>query len=168
MHSNNGATTNSCGSIQYVDPYYSSDGSNPKRKRAKLKHATRWPRAEPLKMGSGLSASEIKAKKRSIDKQAWVIFQQRYAGQKPKKGQLKAIRNEIAQKRKSVCKKKLKEPRANRGLNTAIAAKENSQDKIDKLTIGLFQRRNPGRQPQKGELCEIRKEIIERRKQVGL
>lgn len=39
--------------------------------------------------------------KNNIDRQAWLVFEQRYPGQQPKKGQIKEIKREIRSKHKS-------------------------------------------------------------------
>ena len=76
---------------------------------AGLKYATRWPRAQPIKLSS--QWKDIKQGKRSssvsksqpnkqnpnknLDKKAWAIFSSRFPDQQPKKGQIVEIKNEI-------------------------------------------------------------------------
>lgn len=190
--------------------------------------------------------------KKSVDKQAWTIFSQRFPGQLPKKGQIKEIRREILKNNKkrpvskkpipklsvkelaarrtsysnvdpdythgdpfSYGKKKYKNttekvvarkamaenyrkysvgpvvgagsssgaavklPKNYRILNAPLEEKvfigglgliskskfpvsdSKKQSKLDKLAIKLFQERFPGQQPRKGQIKEIKKEIVE-------
>lgn len=163
-----GATTNSYGSIQYTDPH-SPPESGKRRRRSQLKHATRWPRAKPLSV-STKSAQDIKNEKRTLDRQVFQIFKQRYPGQQPKKGQLKVIREEILKnKAKSVKKVRKKTAPAHKHIASAITPPRiEKQNTIDKLARNLFARRHPGQKPSKEQLKDIRHEIVEGRKRLGL
>jgi len=156
-------TTRGHGVIEYADPYSNQDGQKKRKRRSKVnpKLVTRWPSAAPLKLKASTSKPVIK---KSVEKQAWDVFKQRHPGQQPKKGQMKLIMQELrimAQQSK--------------GNNSKTGAKANSQspkpqpeNKIDTLTLAMFKRRYPGQQPNKDKLKDIRQELVDARRKLGL
>ena len=153
-------TTKGHGVIEYASTNSSEDG--PKRKRrpkTKSKFATRWPSAAPLKKRKSTVDS-----KESIDKRALAIFKQRFPGQQPKKGQIKGIKKELIKATNG----NPKTSKQNHDPALTFKKQKTSENKIDTLTLAMFERRFPGQQPKKGQLEVIRKELIEARKKIGL
>lgn len=158
-------TTKGHGVIEYTDPYSNEDGKKTKRRsKSKSKFATRWPSPAPMKFKT---ANSKPTTKKSIQQQAQEIFKQRFPGQQPKKGQIKIIMQEL---RKSGGKLKKQKGQKSKAVNATNARKNkaNTTNKIDELALALFKRRFPGQKPQKEQLKELRQEVIEGRKKLGL
>lgn len=158
-------TTKGHGVIEYADPSYSGEGKKPKRRsKVKSKFATRWPSASPLKVKSTVSKQKTN---KTLHQQAQAIFKQRYPDQQPKKGQIKVIMKELQKSGAGANKPK------HRQIKTVLSSKAKSStikptNKIDELALALFKRRFPEQKPQKEQLKEIRQELIEARKKLGL
>lgn len=158
-------TTKGHGVIEYADPSYSGEGKKPKRRsKVKSKFATRWPSPAPLKLKPATSKQKTK---QTPHQQAQAIFKQRYPRQQPKKGQIKLIMQEL---RKTGSKSKKQKGQIHKvgNLPNTQSNKLKPTNKIDELALALFRRRFPEQQPQKEQLKEIRQELVEARKKLGL
>lgn len=153
-------TTKGHGVIEYASTNSNEDGLKRKRRpKSKSKFTTRWPSAEPIK-----KRKSVEETKKSIEKRAMTIFKKRFPGQQPKKGQIKEIKRELIEAAKNSSK-------ANKQKNIAKTSnrkRSNGENKIDTLAKAMFEKRFPGQQPKKEQLKEIRKELIEARKKIGL
>lgn len=166
-------TTKGHGVIEYASTNSNEDGSNRKRRpKTKSKFATRWPSVSPMKRRKMEDFSTLKKKKTSnkqnpnkeIDKEAARIFKERFPGQQPQKGQMKEIRQELLKNPEYKQRSESKQPK-----QTPSTRKRNSSSSaVDTLTIAMFKKRHPGQQPKKSQLQEIRQELIEQRKKIGL
>lgn len=158
-------TTKGHGVIEYTNPYSNEDGKKHKRRlKNKSKFSTRWPSAAPMKFKT---ASSKAITNKSIQKQAQEIYKQRFPGQQPKKGQIKIIIQELRKTAGKSKKQKGQKPRINNPSN----AKNNKSDptkKVDELAATIFKRRFPGQKPHADQLKEIRQEVINARKKIGL
>lgn len=156
-------TTKGHGVIEYADPSYHEDGKKPKRRpKTNPKFATRWPSAAPLKLKS--TASKQKTSK-TLHQQAQSIFKQRNPGQQPKKGQIKAIMKELQKMGNVVAKPKKQKAKS---VLPKMSNKSDAQTKLDELTLKVFSKRFPGQKPQPGQLKELKQEVIDERKKLGL
>ncbi len=154
-------TTKGHGVIEYADPHYNEDENQKPKRRSKSKYGTRWPSPSLIKKKS--QENNLVSKK-ILDKQARQIFKQRNPGQQPKKGQIKVIIQELYEKQQKQNKKKLK-------VNTKTKpkiTKSKPKNKINELAITIFKQRNPGQQPTKRKLKDIRLEVIDARRRLGL
>lgn len=156
-------TTKGHGVIEYTNSSYSADGKPKRRKRTKLKHATRWPSAAPLTKKP--TATKQKTNK-TLHQQAQSIFKQRNPGQQPKKGQIKAIMKEL-QKSGSSATKPVRQKSKNKST-LSLGSKPDVQTNIDEITLKVFNKRFPGQKPQPDQLKELKQEVISERKKLGL
>ena len=164
-YSYNDFTTKGHGVIEYADPRYYEDGKKPKRRsRNRSKYAVRWPSPNPMKVKS-LSSKQAVSK--SLEKQAQDIFKQRYPGQQPQKGQIKEI-IKVLRKSSGSSRKQMKQ-KAKAGTHAKAKNKmSDPKEAIDERTLAVFKLRFPGRNPQAGQLNEIKQEVTNARKKLGL
>ncbi len=167
-------TTRGHGVIEYTDPHASIDGPKKRKQHAKInpKLATRWPSPAPLKKARPGISKKNEAKLSSlIDRQCWKIFKQRYPGQLPQKGQMKAIRKEVLKNYKSSQLKDTNQPPAykkkvhSRPLSKPITPELNI---VNELANAKFSKLHPGQKPTDIQLRAMRHEIAEGRKKLGL